>query len=169
MRKFLLALLPVLPVYPASAQPAINLPALIECRADPKDWGGLAFSLMGDPSAIEALGWSALPSENPFLQEYTLKDPIAVFGIETKNIALTSSGPMAVLSGVKPEDIAAQLGVTATPASPGQFLGEKVIVDTTDESDGVKFHTRVALNVSTVESHPGSVLVGCAYLIETGG
>ena len=65
------------------------------------------------------------------------------------------------------EELAARLGVVPVTASPGQFLGEKAIFDETEESDGVKFHTKVALNVSTVESHPGKVLAGCSYVIET--
>ncbi|HTV71859.1 MAG TPA: hypothetical protein VMF90_25280 [Rhizobiaceae bacterium] len=166
MHKFLPALFTAFVVLPASAQPAIDLPALIECRADPQDWGQLAFSLMGDPSSIEALGWAVVASQNPFLQEYALTDDLSVFGHTTRSIALTSTGPMAIFDRIAPEDLATALGVTTTPASPGQFLGEKVIADATDENNGMKIRTRVALNVSTVESHPGKVLAGCSYLIE---
>ena len=71
-----MALAIVFVAQPANAQPDIDLTALVECRADPREWGGLAFSLMGDPKMIEAPGWTPTQSANPFLQEFTLASPI---------------------------------------------------------------------------------------------
>jgi hypothetical protein len=143
-----------------------DLVALIECRADVQAWNGLAFTLMDGPAAAEALGWKARPSENPFLQEYDLPASIGVFGHGTSRIALTATGPMAVLDGVAPAELAAELGITPVVTSPEKFLGEKVIVDKREEEGGTIFVTRISLNVSSVVTHPGLTLAGCSYSIE---
>ena len=51
-------------------------------------------------------------------------------------------------------------------ASPDKFLGEKEIVEESGEEAGITLKTRIALNVSTVGSHPGKTLGGCSYQIE---
>jgi hypothetical protein len=154
----------------ASAQsdnPAADLPGLIECRTDAKAWGALAFSLMGDPGTAEALGWKERASDNPFLKEFDLPSAIGVFGRSTRRIAITGTGPLAVLDGVAPDVLAAELGITPTISTPGKFLGEKLVVESSEEGEGARFHTRIALNVSTVDTHPGLVLAGCSYIVET--
>jgi hypothetical protein len=154
----------------ASAQSdnaAPDLSGLIECRADTRAWGALAFSLMGDPGAAEALGWKERASDNPFLKEFDLPSQIGVFGRSTSRVAITGTGPMAVLDGVAPDMLAAELGVTPTISTAGKFLGEKLVVESSQEGEGARFHTRITLNVSTVDTHPGVVLAGCSYIVET--
>jgi hypothetical protein len=151
----------------AQGDQAPDIAALIECRADVQAWNGLAFSLMEGSAAAEALGWRARPSDNPFLQEYDLPASIGVFGHHTERIALTATGPMAVLDGVAPAALAAVLGIKPIVASPEKFLGEKVIVEKREDDGGMVFVTRVSLNVSSVVTHPGLTLAGCSYSIET--
>jgi hypothetical protein len=151
----------------AQGDQASDLAALIECRADVQAWNDLAFSLMEGWTAAAALGWKARPSDNPFLQEYDLPQSIGVFGHNTDRIALTATGPMAVLDDVTPATLAAELGITPTIASPEKFLGEKVIVEKREEDGGMVFITRVSLNVSSVVTHPGLTLAGCSYSIQT--
>ena len=171
MRKFRLCLFVALATLPvtttARGEEVPDLAALIECRADVQAWNRLAFSLMEGPAAVETLGWSVRPSDNPFLQEYDLPGSIQVFGRETSHIALTATGPMAVLDGVTPAALATELGITPTIASPEKFLGEKVIVDKREEDDGTVFVTRITLNVSTVTTHPQLTFAGCSYVLET--
>jgi hypothetical protein len=71
-----------------------------------------------------------------------------------------------VLDGVPPQELADKLGVAAVVASPEKFLGEKVVVEKSEEDGGITLKTRIALNVSTVDSHPGKTLAGCSYQIE---
>ncbi|RUU84583.1 hypothetical protein EOD03_11820, partial [Mesorhizobium sp. M7A.T.Ca.TU.009.01.1.2] len=59
-----------------------------------------------------------------------------------------------------------ELNVMAVFSTPQKFLGEKVVVHSTEESEGLTFSTDVKLNVSTVESHPGKTLAGCSYTLE---
>ena len=73
---------------------------------------------------------------------------------------------MMVLDGVPPQELADKLGVAAVVASSEKFLGEKVIVEKSEEDGGITLKTRIALNVSTVDSHPGKTLAGCSYQIE---
>ena len=151
----------------STAEDLVDLPALIECNAGVQDWGELAFAIMGDPGSTTALGWAAIESPNPFLQEYRLPTGIHVFGYETDHIALMATGPMAVLAGIDARQLAATLGgVDEISAAPGQFLGEKIVVNQNDESDGMTFRTRISINISTVETHPGAVLAGCSYVTE---
>jgi hypothetical protein len=166
--RFAVAALALLPAVAAAQgdQPP-DLAALIECRADLQAWNGPAFSLMGGPGAVEALGWTARPSDNPFLQEYDLPAPIHAFGRETSRIALTATGPMAVFGGMSPAGLATELGVTPIVTSPEKFVGEKVVVDKREDDGGTVLVTRVTLNVSSVTTHPGLTLAGCSYVLET--
>lgn len=154
----------------SNAQEAPSTPdvaALIECRGDVQAWGAVAFPLMEGPAAAEAMGWKERASDNPFLREFDLAAPIAVFGRSTSRIAVTASGPMAVLEGVRPAALAAELGITASVDTPEKFLGEKVIVESSETSEGTRFDTRITLNVSTVDTHPGLALAGCSYMLST--
>lgn len=154
------------PVHAVAEPAAVDLAALIECRSGAQAWGDLAFSFMNDPNLPSNLGWTALELQNPFLQEYDLPAPVFVFGHDTTHVAFTASGIMAVLEGVDALGLAETLGVTAGPAAPGQFLGEKVVLEEESESDGFKLRTRVSINVSTVDTHPGKTLAGCSYVID---
>lgn len=155
---------------PAAAQdfdPAtLDLPALVECRADVPTYNGFAFWLAGEPDAARQLGWRSVDSGNPFLSQYELEKPLTAFGAETKTLVFTSSGPMAVLDGTTPAELAKRLGIEPMMSTPQKFLGEKVVSEKTETSEGVTFATRISLNVSTVETHPGKVLAGCSYKID---
>lgn len=144
----------------------LDLPALIECRADVPAYNGFAFWLAGETDAAEKLGWRKGESGNPFLAQYELEKPVSVFGVQAKSVVFTSSGPMAVLDGVTAPELAQKLGIQPTIANPQKFLGEKVVSDKTESSEGVTFVTRISLNVSTVDTHPGKVLAGCSYKID---
>ena len=162
-----LAALTGLPFAAAAQDGAPDLAALIECRADVRDWGRLAFSLMEAPAVAEALGWKQRASDNPLLQEYGLPRAIRVFGRSATRIALTATGPMAVLEGVDPAALASELGIGPTVSSSEKFLGEKVIAETREEEGGSVFRTRIALNVSSVAPHPNVTLAGCSYVLQT--
>jgi len=145
---------------------ALDLAALIECRADVPAYNGFALWLAGEPGAAERLGWKEVASGNPFLREYELPTRIRVFGRETASIVFTATGPMAVFDGIAAPDLARELNVPASVSTPEKFLGEKVVVESSEEADGMTFATRIALNVSTVESHPGKTLAGCVYTLD---
>ncbi|MBB6465915.1 hypothetical protein HNQ96_001773 [Aminobacter lissarensis] len=155
---------------PAAAQefdPAtLDLPALVECRTDAPAYTSFALWLAGEPDAASTLGWRAVDSGNPFLSQYELVKPLAAFGMKTSTIVFTSSGPMAVLDGLSAPDLAKKLGIAPMLATPQKFLGEKVVSEKTETSESVTLATRISLNVSTVETHPGKVLAGCSYVLE---
>jgi len=145
---------------------SLDLAALIECRADVPAYNGFGFWLAGEPGAAERLGWKEVAAGNPFLIQYELPTKIRVFGRETASIVLTATGPMAVFEGVAAPDLARELDVPATVSTPDKFLGEKIIVESTEDASGVNLATRITLNVSTVESHPGKTLAGCSYALD---
>ncbi len=163
----LLMLATALPVAAQDFDPAaLDLPALLECRADVPTYNGFAFWLAGETNAADSLGWRKVDSGNPFLSQYELEKPLAAFGTETKTLVFTSSGPMAVLDGVTAPDLAKKLGIEPMISASQKFLGEKVVSEKNETSEGVTFATRISLNISTVETHPGKVLAGCSYKIE---
>lgn len=145
---------------------ALDLPALVECRAEVPTYNGFAFWLAGEPDAADKLGWRKVDSGNPFLSQYEVEKPLAVFGAETKTLVFTSSGPMAVLDGTTAPELAKKLGIEPMISTEQKFLGEKVVLEKTETSEGVTFATSISLNVSTVETHPGKVLAGCSYKID---
>ncbi|TPN47895.1 MULTISPECIES: hypothetical protein [unclassified Mesorhizobium] len=145
---------------------SLDLAALIECRADVPAYNGFALWLAGEPGAADRLGWKEVPSGNPFLRQYQLPAPVHVFGRETGTVVFTATGPMAVLDGIVAPDLARQLSIPATVSTPDKFLGEKVVAESTEDTGGVSLATRITLNVSTVESHPGKTLAGCSYALD---
>lgn len=162
-----LALAAVLPAAAQDFDPAaLDLPALVECRADVPTYNGFAFWLAGEPDAADRLGWRKVDSGNPFLSQYELEKPLVAFGSETRTLVFTSSGPMAVLDGITAPDLAKKLGIEPMISTPQKFLGEKVVSERSETSEGITFATRISLNVSTVETHPGKVLAGCSYKVE---
>jgi hypothetical protein len=155
---------------PAMAQefdPAtLDLAALVECRADLPAYNNFAFWLAGTPDAAERLGWRQVETDNPFLQQYEMDRPVTVFGRPTQTIAFTSTGPMAVLDGVATQDLAGELGIVPVVSTGEKVLGEKVVAEKSETADGVTYATRISLNVSTVDTHPGKVLAGCSFALE---
>ena len=155
----------------AEAPAADDLPALVECRAGGvAAYNALAMELTGSgrAAALKRLGMREAKSANPFLAEYRLAQPITVFGRTTSHVAFNSAGVLAVLDEADPHPLAAQLGVTAAVDRPGKYLGEKLVSEIEEEiSEGVKLTATTTLNVSTVDSHPGKVLAGCGYRMET--
>ncbi|MBB3567643.1 hypothetical protein [Rhizobium sp. BK491] len=149
----------------------IDLAKVIECTTyDVPSYNNFALWLTGPESAkaMKQFGMSELPSDNPFLREFQLSLPATVFGRRTNRVVFTSTGPLAVLDEADPHSLAKQLGVTASVDQPNKFLGEKVILSHKDQqanSDTV-LETRISLNVSTVDTHPGKTLAGCSYSIE---
>lgn len=149
----------------------LDLANLIECRTyAPPQYNALAFWLAGEDgkAARTRFGLSETKSANPMLKDYAVKAPLTVFGRQTRRIAFTSSGPMAVLDEADPHPLARELGVEPALDVPGKFLGEREIAASSekDAKTGMVFNSRVALNVSTVTSHPGKVLAGCSYVID---
>lgn len=142
----------------------LDLQKLIECRAQVPDYNQLTAWMQAEPDALKLLGWNRTDSGNPFLEQYRLDKPLNVFGSETKDIAFAGSGLLAVLDDGNAAALAKRLEIPAFIDSPVKFMGERVVAEDTDDSNEmITVKTRISLNVSTVESHPGKVLAGCSY------
>lgn len=171
--KVLFPLAAVAMSWPAQAQtPPHDLAALIECRGTSvQDYNQLAFALAGDEASEtrEALGLTEARSRNPLLAEFSLEAPLTVFGRETSRVAFNSAGVFAILDEADPHPLARQLDVAPAIDRPAKFMGERVLSETDEELEdsGLKVRSKVSLNVSTVDSHPGKVLAGCGYRIDT--
>ena len=92
-----------------------------------------------------------------------------MFGRQTRHVAFNSAGVFALLDEADPRPLAAQLGAKPEVARPGKVMAQKVLSETHEEIEesGMKLHTTVSLNVSTLDSHPGKVLAGCGYRMDT--
>lgn len=165
----------------------------INCHLDAPTYQGFALSISGEDGLAIKRQWRKVETENPFLDEYELPTPILVTATyQTRRIAFSSSGVMAILdladpnilardeaiaNAMDPEPLIAEL-IASGRASRAEieaempfrkFLGERVLVDVTelptgDESFGT--HTIVARTLSNATSHPGKTLYGCSYRIE---
>jgi hypothetical protein len=152
----------LLAVSPASA--AADVADLIECRSDLPSFQAFAeAAISGSPPD----GWSRIEGPNSLLIEFRLARPITVFGHATSHLAFASSGLLALIEGVEPTAIATALGVSNSVSHPAKFLGERVISRKEEDKDlSSRFTTIVALNVSTLDTHPDVVLAGCSYRVD---
>lgn len=151
---------------PASA-PAIDLPALLECRQRVADFAALG-PLLADPLKAVAQGWRPLPQSNLFMSEYELVRPIQVFGHSTTRIAVAGASVMAILDLADPRPLATQLQLEAAVDTPekAMFGREVVSRDVTDPKTGEPMIESIILSLSTVKSHPGKTLAGCSYSLD---
>lgn len=145
---------------------SVNIVDLIECKTDVPTYNGFAMWLSSLEAPDHPIDMMKVESGNPFLSQYELAEPVEVFGYETQTVVFTNSGPMAVLDTPDAGAVASKLGIVPAYATKTKFLGEKIITDTTESADGMTWKTKISLNVSTVDSHPGKTLAGCSYRID---
>jgi len=180
----------------AAQQPnpaAVDVVDAIECRLDAPTYNGFALELNGEEKIAETRHWRRIVTKNPFMNEYELPMPITVAGLyNTRRIAFTASGVVAILDLPDPTKLASEQGIKnaadpsplieamiasgkATPqeiemaTKSRKFLGEKILVDRTEKpAAGESFGTHMVIgrNVSNVATHPGKTLYGCSYRIE---
>ncbi|PAT00486.1 MAG: hypothetical protein BSR46_02660 [Candidatus Dactylopiibacterium carminicum] len=140
---------------------------MIECAYDVPTYLDYASVVSKDP---QTLGLRKLESDNPFLYEYELATPIQVFGLETRRIAMASGALLAALDDVKPQTIAERLKIEEPIRDDAfKYMAMRVVHHTLEQVSGVKetINTVISLEVSTVITHPGKVLAGCSYRVNT--
>jgi hypothetical protein len=144
----------------------IDLEKMINCEMNARDYNAFAMWFATDPGAAELLGLTQVMQGNPLLSQFALSKSLSAFGHSADSIAFTATGPLAMLPDVDARELAAALGVTPVHDTADKFLGEKVLVEETEDLGGTKLETTVSLNVSTVDTHPGVTLAGCSYRVE---
>jgi hypothetical protein len=172
---------------------SVSVTDAINCHIDAPTYNGFALNVSGDDGVAAQLGWTKVESENPFLLEYELPEPITVTGNwTTRRIAFSSSAVLAILDEPDPEVIAKTEGIinemdpqplidelvasgratreeVESEIRFRKFLGQRVLADVTEPAetpDGFGTHTVIARSVSNATSHPGKTLYGCSYRIE---
>lgn len=148
---------------------SLTLPDIIACKLEGVlTWNGFAFWFHDNDDAKRHYGMEAVKGSNPFLSEYRLAAPITVFGRTTDRVAFSNAGLMAVLSDITPQALASEMDISPIIDTPGKYMGERVIVEAPFDGGSPAFQgtSRIALNISTVTSHPGKVLAGCSYRID---
>ena len=166
LRMYPLLLAAALPAT-ALADPAIDLPALIECRQGVSEFVALA-PIAADPLKAVALGWRPLPQGNLFMNEYMLNTPVTVFGHTSDHIAMAGSSIMAILDLADPRPLAKALELETGYDADGKFMAGRELVsrDVADPHTGEAMIESVILSASTVKSHPGKTLAGCTYSLD---
>jgi hypothetical protein len=145
--------------------PAVEPAALMECRSDMASFQAFAEDAL---STAPPAGWTKVEGANPFLTEFRLARPVTAFGRSTSRVAFASSGLLALFDNVEAQAIAGPLGIANDLGGPSKFVGEKILSRKVEEDKelGSRFVTIVALTVSTVDTHPGTVLAGCSYRVD---
>ncbi|MQP76937.1 hypothetical protein CQ393_13690 [Stenotrophomonas sp. MYb238] len=151
----------------AFADPAVDLPALIECRQGVSDFAALA-PIAADPLKAVALGWRPLPQGNLFMNEYMLNTPITVFGHSADHIAMAGSSIVAILDLADPRPLAKALELETGYDADGKLMAGRELLsrDVIDARTGEALIESVILSVSNVKSHPGKTLAGCTYSLD---
>lgn len=165
---------------------SVDIGQALDCKLDARTYNGFALQLQDPSVGWKKRRWEQVKSGNPFLSEFALPKPVAIAGYKTNRIAFSAGAVLAILDEPDAAKVGATLGISnqadgaaktlglpvdlaATVPRTGKFLGEAEVLDQKerDESSGMTFHTRIARSVSTVTSHPGKTLAGCAYGIST--
>ena len=151
----------------AAQRPALD--ALLECKAGVEAFASLV-GPVDDPLQAVALGWAPQPRSNPFMAEYRLNTPARAFGHQSDWLAIAGGTVMLVLeqSAISPQALASELQLEVLVDENGKFMAGRELLsrDRTDlEPDQVLIESAV-LGVSTVDSHPGKLLLGCTYSLD---
>ena len=150
---------------PRDAAPGLS--ALLECRLGYEDF--MAYMpVLQDPLRAVALGWRPLPQANPFMLEYRLNAPVAVFGHQADHIAFAGDGVVAVLDLADPRVLARELQLETGVDTPQKAIfGREARAEEVTGPDGTPGWIESAvINVSNVDSHPGKTLAGCSYSLD---
>jgi hypothetical protein len=93
-----------------------------------------------------------------------LPEPITVYGYTTKKIAFTSAGIMAVVDENDPRQAAEKPHLDVVHQAGTKILATKTISESKPETIGeMKVWQKISRDLSTVDSHPNKMLVGCTY------
>ncbi len=154
---------------PLTLRQAPDWAAMIECRTAAPEY--LSF-VMGDFQQARykaRLKIKRITQDNPFIYEYELPTPITAYGYDTRRIAFTSSGIMALVDEPDPAQLAKRLGLAIAYQQGEKILASKLISKTEPEPyiDDLLMWQEVRRELSTVSSHPGKTLVGCSYGMKT--
>jgi hypothetical protein len=148
----------------------VDVADIIGCKIDAGHYLGFIMTLTTDdePGSYQQRGWSKVKSPNPMMTQYRLPMPVTVYGYTTSDVVFTSSAMLAVIDLADPTALAKAQNVENIFPGASRFMGEREISNTTEvntEAD-ITFKKRVAVNISTVSSHPGKTLIGCSYRMD---
>ena len=148
-------------------RPALD--ALLECQAGVEAFATLV-GPVDEPLQAVALGWAPQPRSNPFMAEYRLNTPARAFGHGSDWLAIAGGTVMLVLdqAQISPQALASALSLEVVVDENGKFMAGREVVsrDRPDLEAGQVLIESAVLGVSTVDSHPGKLLLGCTYSLD---
>lgn len=154
---------------PTTATQRPDLDALLECRSDVAHFAALV-GPVDDPLKAVALGWAPQPRGNPFMAEYRLNTRAQAYGYHSDWLAISGGTVMLVIDQqqASPQALASALELEVVVDEDGKFMAGRELVsrDRPDPDSGQMLIESAVLGVSTVDSHPGKLLLGCTYSLD---
>lgn len=154
----------------ANARQAPALDLLLGCEGSVEAFASL-LGPVDDPLQAVALGWAPQPRSNPFMAEYRLNTPVQAHGQRSDWLAIAGGTVMLVLdqADTSPQALASALALEVVVDENGKFMAGREVIsrDRTDLEPGQLLIESAVIGVSTVASHPGKVLLGCTYSLDT--
>jgi hypothetical protein len=167
----------------------VNIRDALTCKIDAPTYNGFALTLDGSDKYWKKRGWKKVKSPNLMMSEYQLLAPVEVApGYTTDRIAFTSSAVLAILDLADPAPLAqaekienqmdpqpffddlVKEGIATKEQIMAEvkfrkFLGERIVIDKSERDEALQMmvRTKVSVSLSTVTTHPGKTLYGCAY------
>lgn len=177
-------------IFFASQQTQAKAPPIediVNCKFDAERWQDFRLMLGATGKEKAPPGWAIVPSPNHDLVIYTVPAPIAVYGFNTDQIAVSDEGIYALIAGAEPEVLAKELGIASdawagySVASPpdaqgvqtvglddvgGSYIGTSTAYVRTviDKATGLWFEGRAVFTMFDRNSHSGISFVGCRYI-----
>lgn len=133
---------------------------MLECKISHEEYWDFAYGVLQNENSKKRLGMQKIKQDNPFIEEYKLSIPITIYGYTTDHIAFTSAGVMAIVDEKNPKQLAKKLNMNIEFDSGDKILATKII----SPSEPKYFDPFLALDLSTITSHPNKTLIGCSYI-----
>lgn len=139
----------------------VNWLDMLECKISHEEYLNFSYDILQNEDSKKILGMQKIKQDNPFIEEYKLSKPITIYNYSTDHIAFTSAGIMAIVDEKNPKQLAQKLDMNIEFDSGDKILATKII----SPSEPKYFDPFLALDLSTITSHPNKTLVGCSYRV----
>lgn len=152
----------------AQASPP-DLAQLIRCEGTVQDMQALQEPATDSVAAVSH-GWIPLPRRNPFLDEFRLVSPLQIHGYTADRFLIAGGTVMAILSGRSADaaQLAFRLALEVAVDAPDKFMAGREIysLDRQAPDNDTAWIESAVLGISTIQSHPDDLLLGCTYSID---
>lgn len=138
-----------------------DLKKIIECQSDQETY--TSFTSEYDEN-LSALGFKRIQdSDQPFIYLYKTNQPIELFGLKTKEIALAGQGITAVFRNVNVQQLSKKFNIPQHPDFKTLPFFRGVRTVKTEPATADSFTVYHNLNLSEMTGKSPMTLLGCTY------